>query len=232
MDADHENDPESRLESVRRRIGAECARTGRSEDEVGLLAVSKGQPASLIRELAGLGHRAFGESYLDEAEGKMDELAGLDLEWHFIAPVQSNKTKTIAARFDWVQSVDRAKIIRRLNDQRPEDPGRLNVCIQVNVDAEPQKSGCRPEELPELADAVAGAPRLRLRGIMAIPAHRTDTADQLAVFERLAELYRDLKSRHPDIDTLSAGMSGDLEAAIQAGSTMVRVGTALFGPRD
>lgn len=217
--------------NVRARIRAACADADRDPGEVRLLAVGKAQPASSLRALYALGQRAFGENYLDEARAKQEALADLDLEWYFIGPVQSNKTRALAAHFDWVQSADRMKIVRRLGDQRPAEKPPLNVCLQVNIDDEAQKAGCRPEHLPALADTVAGCDRLRLRGLMAIPAPVATYDAQLASFRRIAELYHALRRTHPDIDTLSIGMSDDLEAAIAAGSTMVRVGTALFGSR-
>ncbi|MGY6630981.1 MAG: YggS family pyridoxal phosphate-dependent enzyme [Wenzhouxiangella sp.] len=223
--------PDTRYQALCDRIEAACRQFGRESGSVQLLAVSKKQPALAIRNLHRLGQRAFGENYVDEALGKMDELNGLDIEWHFIGPIQSNKTRAIAEHFDWVQSVDRAKIVRRLAAQRPEAAEPLNVLIQVNLDDEAQKAGCQPEELASLAAAIAAEPRLRLRGLMAIPAPREDHQAQQQVFERLAALLATLQARHPGVDCLSAGMSGDLEAAIAAGSSLVRVGTDLFGPR-
>lgn len=218
--------------NVRERIGAACASTGRKTGDVRLLAVSKARAAACVRDLYQRGQRAFGENYLAEAESKQGELADLAIEWHYIGPVQSNKTRALAERFDWVQSADRIKILRRLNEQRPDNLPPLNICLQVNIDDEAQKAGCRSAELPELAAEVAAHDRLRLRGLMAIPAPREQYAAQLDAFRRVAEQYHALKQTHPEMDTLSIGMSGDLEAAIAAGSTMVRVGTALFGPRQ
>lgn len=220
-----------RFSSVQHRLRAAARDAGRPVDSVRLLAVAKKKPVAAIQLLAGLGQRAFGENYVDEALEKIDALAGSGLEWHFIGPVQSNKTRAIAERFDWVQSVDRVKIARRLSAQRPDSIAPLNVLVQVNLDGEQQKSGCEPDGVPELAERIADSPGLRLRGLMAIPAPREASADQIAVFARLRTLYEALKRDFPDIDTLSAGMSGDLEAAIAAGSTLVRVGTDLFGPR-
>ena len=224
--------PDQALETVRDRISAACRTAGRSPDSVQLLAVSKTQSADKIRALHHAGLNRFGESYADEGVEKIRSLEDLEgLEWHFVGPIQSNKTRLIAGHFDWVHSVDRQKIIRRLADQRPAERGRLNVLIQVNMDDEPTKSGCRPDQVGELAEAVARRKSLRLRGLMAIPAPREDFAGQLEPFRRLKDLYDELKQAHPCADTLSAGMSADLEAAIAAGSTLVRVGTALFGPR-
>lgn len=234
---------DSAFKTVRRRIRDACAAAGRPAASVRLVAISKTQPADKIRYLHHLGQRRFGESYLDEATAKQAELTDLDIEWHFVGPIQSNKTRAIAAAFDWVHSVDRLKIVRRLADQRPADPksrqvsrqeplqGPLNVLIQVNLDDEPGKSGCAPDAIPELAAAVAEHERLTLRGLMAIPAPRERYPDQLRAFERLQALYAELESGHPGVDTLSAGMSADLEAAIAAGATMVRVGRGLFGAR-
>jgi PLP dependent protein len=227
MNRKHSN----QLEQVRSRIDEACRKVGREPESVRLLAVSKTHPAWTVSRLHGLGQRAFGESYVDEAVAKISELADPDLEWHFIGPIQSNKTRAIAEHFDWVQGVDRAKIVRRLADQRPEGRPPLNILIQVNLDDEPQKAGCQPAEIAELASMIAGHDTLRLRGLMAIPAPRDDFEAQRAVFARLRKLFEKLRQSHPDVDTLSAGMSADLEAAIAEGSTMVRVGTALFGRR-
>lgn len=227
MNRKHSN----QIDGVRARIDGACRDAGRDPQSVRLLAVSKTHPADAVRRLHALGQQAFGESYVDEALAKIEELAELDLEWHYIGPIQSNKTRAIAAHFDWVQGVDRSKIVRRLNDQRPAERPPLNVLIQVNLDAEPQKAGCQPDQVAELAASIAACNRLALRGLMAIPAPRENFADQKAVFERLQAIFRQLQESHPNIDTLSAGMSADLEAAIAAGSTMVRVGTALFGAR-
>lgn len=221
-----------RLERTRGRIAAACRAAGRRVEAVQLLAVSKRKPVAAIRELHELGQRAFGENYVDEGVEKIAALGDLDLEWHYVGPIQSNKTKLIAAHFDWVESIDRAKIVRRLNDQRPEDRGPLDVLIQVNLDEESQKAGCAPGEIADLADRIAQSESLRLRGLMAIPAPREDDADQRAVFAKLRGLFEQLKEKHPAVDTISAGMTGDLEAAIAEGATLVRVGTALFGPRD
>lgn len=220
------------FEAVQTRIHQACLSAGRSPETVRLLAVSKTKPASAVAALAHLGQHAFGENYVSEAVEKIQALADLPLEWHFIGPIQSNKTRAIAESFDWVHSVDRPKLIQRLNDQRPSDRAPLNVLIQVNLDGEIQKAGCEPAEIETLAQVIDASPRLRLRGLMAIPAPRTDPADQHAVFERLKGLFETLRIQHPSVDTLSAGMSEDLEAAIQAGSTLVRIGSALFGPRE
>lgn len=197
--------------------------------DIGLLAVSKTKPAAAIREAYAAGLRDFGENYLQEALEKQAELIDLPLIWHFIGPIQSNKTRPIAEHFDWVHSVDRLKIAQRLSEQRPAHLPPLNICLQVNVSAEDSKSGCSPEALPELAKAIAALPNLRLRGLMAIPEPTDDVAAQHAAFAQLRQLRDDLAL---NLDTLSMGMSHDLEAAIAEGATWVRIGTALFGARD
>jgi hypothetical protein len=196
---------------------------------VGLLAVSKTKPAAAIRQAFAAGVRDFGENYLQEALEKQLELGDLPLIWHFIGPIQSNKTKAIAEHFAWVHSVDRLKIAQRLSDQRPAHLPALNICLQVNVSGEASKSGCNPDELPALAQAVTQLPNIRLRGLMTIPEPTDDVACQHAAFARLRELQDGLGL---DLDTLSMGMSHDLEAAIAEGATWVRIGTALFGARD
>ncbi len=197
-----------------------------------LLAVSKTQPAERLRELYQLGQRDFGENYLQEALAKQAALADLRICWHFIGPIQSNKTKSIAEHFDWVHSVDRIKVARRLSEQRPETLPALNVCLQVDISGEASKSGVPPEALPELAEAVAELPRLRLRGLMCIPAPSDDFAEQRRAFAEMRHGFEALRARGHALDTLSMGMSGDLEAAIAEGATLVRIGTALFGPRN
>jgi pyridoxal phosphate enzyme (YggS family) len=203
---------------------------------VSLLAVSKTKPAAEVRQAAAAGQVAFGENYLQEALEKIEALADLpDLEWHFIGPIQSNKTRAIAEHFQWVHSVDRLKIARRLSDHRPDTLPPLNVCLQLNVDSEDSKSGCHLEDLPELATAVSELPGLKLRGLMAIP-DPNQPEDSLrnsfrALATALEQLNRQPGPRAP-LDTLSMGMSGDLELAIAEGATLVRVGTALFGARD
>lgn len=196
---------------------------------MGLLAVSKTQPAEAIREAFDAGLRDFGENYLQEALEKQADLADLPLRWHFIGPIQSNKTKAIAEHFDWVHSVDRLKIAQRLSEQRPDALGPLNICIQVNVSGEASKSGCSPEAVAALAETIATLPRLRLRGLMTIPAPTENPVEQRQAFARLRRLKETLGA---DLDTLSMGMSQDLEAAIAEGATWVRIGTALFGARE
>lgn len=221
----------TRLAAVRDAIQAAAARHGRAIDAVTLLAVSKTQPARAIRAAAHAGQRRFGENYLQEALAKMADLADLDLEWHFIGPLQSNKTRPVAEHFAWVHSVDRPKLAERLSAHRPEGLPLLNVCLQVNISAEASKSGCSLEELPALARAVAALPRLRLRGLMAIPAPAEGLEAQRLPFRRLREAAERLNAEGLALDTLSMGMSDDLEAAIAEGATLVRVGSAIFGAR-
>ena len=225
---------QANLRALHERITKAARGVGRDPSSVRLLAVSKAFPAPSVAEAARAGQRAFGENYVQEAIDKMDALAGSahqPLEWHFIGPIQSNKTRAIAERFDWVQSVDRVKVAERLSDQRPVNLPPLNVLLQVNVSGEATKGGVAPDELGQLADLVSRLPRLRLRGVMAIPAPEADFARQRAAFAFTHELFRQLREHGSDLDTLSIGMSDDLEAAIAEGSTMVRVGTAIFGAR-
>jgi pyridoxal phosphate enzyme (YggS family) len=225
-----QNLPEN-IRAVQSRIARAAQQCGRNVDSVTLLAVSKSQPAPAVRSAAaaGLGH--FGESYLQEALGKMAELADLPLCWHFIGRVQANKTRDIAAHFSWVHGLDRLHIAERLAAQRPYHAPPLNVCLQVNLDAERSKGGVAPQGLPELAAQVAALPRLRLRGLMCIPAPAAGIAEQRTPFVTLAALLAELNAHGAGLDTLSMGMSADFEAAICAGATIVRVGTALFGAR-
>jgi len=225
------NELEHRWRSVHERIASACASAGRGAGEITLLAVGKQHPARALRELHALGQHAFGENRVPEALEKQAALDDLPIEWHFIGPVQSNKTRDLAARFHWVQSVDREKILRRLSDQRPADAEPLQVCLQVNIDREPQKSGADPAQLGALADFAATLPRLRLRGLMCLPEAGRGEAETRASFARLRELSESLGDRGHELDTLSMGMSGDLEWAIAEGSTMIRIGTDLFGPR-
>lgn len=198
---------------------------------VSVLAVSKGQSVAAIEGLYGAGQRAFGENYLQEALEKMQALEGFGIEWHFIGHVQRNKTKKIAECFSWVQSVDSALIAKRLNDARPKDLPPLNVCIEVNISGEVTKSGIKPEELFSLAEVISQCPALKLRGIMCIPAPTTDVQAQENTFKQCRAYFEALNQRGYDCDTLSMGMSQDYEAAIKSGSTMVRLGTVLFGAR-
>ncbi len=220
-----------RLRAVRDRIHAAEQRFQRPPGAVRLLAVSKTQPVTAVAAMAAAGQTGFGENYVQEALDKMTELAALALEWHFIGPIQANKTRPIAERFAWVHSVDRLKLAERLSAQRPVSLPPLNVCLQVNIDREPTKHGLDPAEVSAIAAAVAVLPRLRLRGLMAIPAPVTDFAAQRPAFARLRILQDQLTAAGLALDTLSMGMSDDLEAAIAEGATLVRVGTALFGPR-
>ncbi|WP_085697851.1 YggS family pyridoxal phosphate-dependent enzyme [Pseudomonas sp. B26(2017)] len=214
---------------VSSRIKAAVKAAGRDENSVRLLAVSKTKPAQALREAYAAGLRDFGENYLQEALGKQLELADLPLIWHFIGPIQSNKTRSIAEHFAWVHSVDRLKIAQRLSEQRPADLPPLNICIQVNVSGEASKSGCTPQDLPALAQAISTLPHLKLRGLMAIPEPTEDRAEQDAAFAAVQKLQAGLDL---PLDTLSMGMSHDLESAIAQGATWVRIGTALFGARD
>ena len=220
-----------RLHAVLGRIRAAEQRFQRPPGSVRLLAVGKTQPAAAIAALAAAGQRDFGENYFQEALDKMTELATLELEWHFIGPMQANKTRGIAEHFAWVHSVDRLKIAERLSAQRPDHLPPLNVCLQVNIDREPTKHGLDEAELAEVAHAVATLPRLRLRGLMAIPAPAAEFTAQRRPFARLRKLRERLADTGLVLDTLSAGMSDDLEAAIAEGATLVRIGTALFGSR-
>ena len=219
------------LQAVLQQIHAAENAANRPENSVNLLAVSKTWPADRLRELALSGQRDFGENYLQEALEKIHVLADLSLTWHFIGPIQSNKTRDIAANFAWVQSVDRQKIAQRLNDQRPNELPPLNICLQVNIDNEDTKSGLTVEELPALAQQVNEMPKLCLRGLMVIPTATDDIDQQHDAFKRSFALFKELKNNFPTVDTLSMGMSGDLDAAIAEGSNMVRIGTALFGKR-
>jgi pyridoxal phosphate enzyme (YggS family) len=224
------------LQAVKAAIEAAVTAAGRSPSSVQLLAVSKTFPPEAVLEALGAGQRAFGENYLQEGLDKIEAVSAsapdATVEWHFIGPIQSNKTRPIAANFAWVHTVERLKIAERLSEQRPTGLGPLNICLQVNVSGEASKSGVAPEELPELAQQVATLPNLRLRGLMAIPELDTDFAKQRASFARLRELADGLRSDGLDLDTLSMGMSGDMEAAVMEGATIVRIGSAIFGARN
>jgi pyridoxal phosphate enzyme (YggS family) len=221
-----------KLRIVRERMTSACSSAGRSPDSVRLLAVSKTFPAQAVREAFSLGQRAFGESYVQEAIDKIAALADLGAEWHYIGPLQSNKTRPVAEHFTWVHTVDRLKIAERLGAQRPQGLPDLNVCLQVNISGEESKSGVAPAEVLALARAVAAVPRLRLRGLMAIPEPAEGFETQRAPFAQMRALLAMLNAAGLNCDTLSMGMSDDLEAAIAEGSTMVRIGTAIFGARD
>ncbi len=226
---------EDQLQQIRQRMKAACALARRAPDTVGLLAVSKTFGPDAVAQAADAGQRQFGENYIQEGVDKMQALASHpahgELVWHCIGPVQSNKTKLVSEHFDWVQSVDRLKIAQRLSDQRPPHLPPLQVCLQVNIDGGANKSGVSPSELAALAQAVSQLPRLTLRGLMCIPEPTSNTTAQLAVFTRARELLDALNAEGHGLDTLSMGMSDDLESAIAAGSTLVRIGRAVFGQR-
>ena len=227
----------SRLDEVRRRITSAALRYGRSPGSVVLVAIAKGQPALAVRQLAEAGQQDFGENYLQEALPKLAALADLDLTWHFTGQVQGNKTRSVAENFHWVHTVDRERIAVRLSEQRPAEAPPLNVCIQVRLVDESGKGGVEPEAAADLARQVASLPRLRLRGLMCIPPHVDSHDGQVALFRQLADCRERLDEcldnlGGPKLDTLSMGMSSDLDAAIAAGATMVRIGTALFGERN
>ena len=220
------------LQQVRARIARAAAASNRDASSVTLLAVSKTFPADDVRAAYAAGQVAFGENYIQEGVEKIAVLADLPLEWHCIGPIQSNKTRLVAAHFDWVHSVDRLKIAQRLDEQRPADKAPLQVCIQVNIDGGATKAGIAPADALELAHAICAMPRLRLRGLMTIPEPATDFAAACAVHAQARALFDALNAQGMALDTLSMGMTSDLEAAVQSGSTMVRVGTAIFGKRD
>jgi len=222
---------ESHLQSIWLRMAKACEAAGRDPASVRLLAVSKTFTAQAVAQAHAAGQCDFGENYIQEGVEKIQALAHLPLVWHCIGPIQSNKTRLVAEHFDWVHSVDRLKIAQRLSEQRPAARGPLQVCMQVNVDGGPTKAGVPPEQAAELASQIASLPGLRLRGIMSIPEPAPDFASALAVHQRSLAVYAALKAQGFDLDTLSLGMSADLEAAIHAGSTLVRVGSAIFAAR-
>lgn len=216
-------------DQVLAQIHTACQQAGRDEQTVQLLAVSKTHPAEILAEMYAAGQRSFGENYLQEALDKIEKLQDLEIEWHFIGHVQRNKTKHLAKKFDWVHGVDRLIIAERLSNQREDNQVPLNICLQVNIDGQDTKDGCQPEEVPDLVAQISQLPKLRLRGLMVIPA-----PNNTAAFADAKALFEAVKMQHAkaeDWDTLSMGMSGDMTEAIAAGSTMVRVGTALFGTR-
>ena len=223
------------LQAVDATIVAAAAAAGRPRSAIGLLAVSKTFPFEAVLDAVAAGQHAFGENYLQEAVDKIAAVAGAlpdaALEWHFIGPIQSNKTRPIASHFHWVHTVERLKIAQRLSEQRPVELGPLNICLQVNISGEASKSGAAPEELMALAHAVAQLPNLRLRGLMAIPEPETDLSKQHAAFARVRLLFEQLRADGLELDTLSMGMSGDMQAAIAEGATIVRIGSAIFGAR-
>lgn len=220
------------LIKVRKRLALACEAVGRAPDAVKLLAVSKTMPAQAVRDAFAAGQLAFGENYIQEGVDKIASLVDLPIEWHCIGPIQSNKTKLVAENFAWVHSIDRLKIAERLSAQRPPHLPPLQVCLQVNVDGGSNKSGIAPAELLALAQAVAKLPHLQLRGIMTIPEPTESEAATRAVHHQAKSLFDNLKTAGLTVDTLSMGMTGDLEAAIAEGSTCVRVGTAIFGARN
>ena len=224
---------EKRPQEVKARLSQALESFGRSEEELTLLAVSKLQPAESVREAYAAGQRAFGENYVQEGLDKIAALAELraELQWHLIGPLQSNKTRPVAEAFDWVHAVDRLKIAQRLSEQRPAALPPLNICLQVNVSGEVSKSGVSPAELPALAHAVAALPNLRLRGLMSIPEPCEGLGAQRVPHRELRRLFDALKAQGLALDTLSMGMSADLEAAVAEGATIVRIGTAIFGER-
>lgn len=216
--------------SLRGRVEAATITSGRNPRDVQLLAVSKRRSASTVRQLASFGQRCFGENYVQEAQAKIVELAELNLEWHFIGKLQSNKTPIVARLFDWVHSVDRLKVAQKLNDQRPDSATPINVCVEVNLSGEASKGGLAPDEIPGFIDSLEGLERLAVRGLMALPAPLSDLSGQRDVFRQLRDLLQAIDRL--DVSTLSMGTSNDFEAAILEGATIVRIGTALFGPRD
>ena len=220
-----------RLQNLVTRIARAASDAGRDPAGIRLLAVSKTWPAESVREAAAAGQHAFGENYVQEGVAKVEALADLGLEWHFIGPLQSNKTRPVAEHFDWVHSIERLKIAERLSQQRPAGMPPINVCLQVNVSGEDTKSGCTIAEAPALAHAIAALPNLRLRGLMCIPEPTDDVETQRRPFRELRLLAERLQAEGLKLDTLSMGMSHDIEAAIAEGATMVRVGTAIFGER-
>ncbi len=220
------------LQAVQARIAKAAAAAGRSPESVRLLAVSKTWPLASVIDAADAGQRAFGENYVQEGIDKIAAISGRNLEWHFIGPLQSNKSKPVAEQFDWVHSIDRLKIAERLSAQRPAYLAPLQVCVQINVSGEASKSGCAPAEALALCRAVTSLPGLRLRGLMAIPEPTDDPAAQRAPFRQLREIYEHLRAAGLPLDTLSMGMSHDLEAAVAEGATIVRIGTAIFGERN
>lgn len=224
------------LQDVRSRIAAAAQGCARAPEEITLLAVSKTKPVAAIAEAIAAGQRAFGENYVQEGVDKVQHFAtqpeGATLDWHFIGPLQSNKSRLVAEHFAWCHTVDRLRIAQRLSDQRPAGMPPLNVLIQINISDEQSKSGIVLAELPALAEAVAALPNVTLRGLMAIPAPEENYQRQLAVFGQMSDAFQALQQHYPQVDTLSMGMTDDMAAAIAAGSTLVRIGTAIFGARD
>jgi pyridoxal phosphate enzyme (YggS family) len=220
------------FQHVRQLINQAAQRAYRRPEEITLLAVSKTRSSDELRLLHQQGQKHFGENYLQESLDKISALADLDIIWHFIGPIQSNKTRPIAEQFDWVHSVDRLKIAQRLSEQRPASLPPLNICLQINISREASKAGCLPNEAEALLNEISKLPNLNVRGLMAIPAATNDTGIQRSALAEMQTLFKHLKKQYPGLDTLSMGMSGDMQIAIQEGATMVRIGTALFGPRQ
>lgn len=220
------------IHGIRRKISTLEHRHARNPGSVHLLAVSKRKPVSAIREAMAAGQRAFGENYVDEAVAKIHAIDDPDLEWHFIGAIQSRKCASIAQYFQWAHGVDRLKVASRLSAQRPQDMPALNICLQVNLDNESGKAGVPINEVPALMQACLPLERIRIRGLMAIPAPRVTLEDQRHVFTQLHQCFSSLQVDYPEIDTLSMGMSGDMEAAVAEGATIVRIGTAIFGIRE
>ena len=219
------------LDKIHQRIQSAANAAGRPASDIQLLAVSKTRPIEDIRAAIIAGQTRFGENYLQEAIEKIKALSNESCEWHFIGRCQSNKTSAIAEYFDWVHSIDREKIAQRLNDQRQSDKP-LNVCLQINISSDPNKAGIEPDQLPSLAEAVQKMPKLRLRGLMALPVEETDFNQQRQTFARVTKLFNELNAKGFELDTLSMGMSNDMEAAIMEGATLIRIGTDIFGPRS
>lgn len=230
------NNIETNIKHITSQIAVAAEKCGRARESVQLLAVSKTKPIKAILDAQQAGQRLFGENYVQEGVDKVQYFAQhhpeLDLEWHFIGPIQSNKTRPVAEHFAWVHTIDRDKIAQRLNDQRPAGMAPLQVLIQVNTSGEQSKSGITDEQVFALAELISSLPNLTLRGLMSIPENVSDYQSQYAAFKQLAELQQQLQQKYPSVDTLSMGMSGDMDAAIAAGSTIVRIGTAIFGARD
>ena len=225
------NNLSNNLSAVRQQIADVSKQHQRSSDEVCLIAASKTRSTEEIRALAALGQFHFGENYVQEAVDKIAEITDIELVWHFIGPIQKNKTRLIAENFSWVHSIDRESVATRLSNQRPSTLPALNICLQINIDNEDSKSGISPTALLPLAESIQQLPNLKLRGLMAIPSASHDFDQQTAAFQKMADLLTELKQHDFDVDTLSMGMSNDYQAAIACGSTMVRIGTAIFGPR-
>ncbi|MFT5425169.1 MAG: pyridoxal phosphate enzyme (YggS family) [Gammaproteobacteria bacterium] len=227
-----ENEISAALAQIRQRVSAAEQRFNRDPGSVQLLAVSKTKPVSDIQAAVNLGQNYFAENYLQEAIAKIESLNKDQLEWHFIGSIQSNKIRDIAKYFQWVHTIDRAKVVEKLSELRPDHLPPVNVCLQINISGEASKSGVEPQELKQLAEDCACLPNIRLRGLMAMPAQETDFEKQRNPFRELRRLFAELRTEHPELDTLSMGTTTDLEAAIAEGATMVRVGTAIFGARN